>query len=43
MVWGFIISVVRKIAQYMADILDEEDKERLHENLLVGSNKVSEQ
>ena len=33
-------SVVRKMAQYMADILGPEDRERLQENLLVGQSKV---
>lgn len=33
-------SVVRKMAQYMADILGDEVKERLAENLLVGPNKL---
>lgn len=28
------------MAQYMADILDPEDKDKLHENLLVGPNKI---
>ena len=28
------------MAQYMADILDKEDKDRLTENLLVGPNKL---
>ena len=27
------------MAQYMSDILDREDRERLHENLLVGPSK----
>ena len=36
----YLPSVVRKMAQYMADILDPEDKDKLHENLLVGPNKV---
>ena len=35
-----MLSVVRKMALYMADILEPEDKERLHENLLVGPAKV---
>ncbi len=35
-------SVVRKIALYMADILEPEDKDKLHENLLVGQTKVSD-
>ena len=34
-------SIVRKMAQYMADILEPEDKDRLHDNLLVGTSKVS--
>ena len=33
-------SIVRKMALYMADILEPEDKDRLHENLLVGTSKV---
>lgn len=33
-------SVVRRIAQYVADILEPEDKDKLYENLLVGQNKV---
>lgn len=33
-------SVVRKMAQYMADLLGDEVKERLAENLLVGPNKL---
>lgn len=33
-------SIVRKMAQYMADILEPEDKDRLHDNLLVGTSKV---
>ena len=33
-------SIVRKMALYMADILEPEDKDRLHENLLVGPSKV---
>ena len=33
-------SVVRKMAQYMSDILDPEDRDRLHENLLVGPGKL---
>lgn len=37
----FSLSVARKMAQYMADILEPEDKERLHENLLVGPSKLS--
>ena len=28
------------MAQYMADILEPEDKAKLHENLLIGFNKV---
>ena len=28
------------MAHYMLDIIDEGDRERLHENLLVGSGKV---
>ena len=36
---SFSCSVVRKMAQYMSDILDREDRERLHENLLVGPSK----
>jgi len=36
----FVENVVRKMAQYMADILDPEDKDKLHENLLVGPNKI---
>ena len=32
---------MRKTAQYMADILEPGDKDKLYENLLVGSNKVS--
>ena len=28
------------MALYMADILEPEDKDRLHENLLVGTSKV---
>ena len=36
----YLRSVVRKMAQYMADILDPEDKDKLHENLLVGPNKI---
>ena len=28
------------MAQYMADILEPEDKDRLHDNLLVGTAKV---
>ncbi len=34
------LSIVRKMAQYMGDILEPEDKERLQENLLVGPAKV---
>ena len=37
---SFIYSIVRKMAQYMADILEPEDKDRLHDNLLVGTSKV---
>ena len=33
-------SVVRKMAHYMSDIIDEEDRGRLHENLLVGPGKL---
>ena len=33
-------SIVRKMALYMADILEPEDKDRLHDNLLVGTSKV---
>ena len=33
-------SVVRKMAQYMSDILEPEDREKLHENLLVGASKL---
>ena len=33
-------SVVRKMALYMADILEPEDKDKLHDNLLVGTSKV---
>ena len=33
-------SIVRKMALYMADILEPEDKDRLHDNLLVGPSKV---
>lgn len=34
----FVESLVRRVAQYISDILDsEEDAQRLHENLLVGS------
>ena len=29
------------MAQYMSDILDPEDRDRLHENLLVGPTKLS--
>jgi V-type H+-transporting ATPase subunit C len=36
----FVENVVRKMAQYMADILGDEVKERLAENLLVGPNKL---
>ena len=32
--------MVRRIAQYVADILEPEDKDKLYENLLVGHNKV---
>ena len=32
--------MVRRIAQYVADILEPEDKDKLYENLLVGQNKV---
>lgn len=35
----FVESVVRRIAQYVADILEPEDKAMLYENLLVGQNK----
>lgn len=28
------------MAQYMFEIIDEEDRERVHENLLVGPGKV---
>ena len=28
------------MAQYMADILEPEDKDKLHDNLLVGTSKV---
>ena len=38
--FGIQCSIVRKMAQYMADILEPEDKDRLHDNLLVGSSKV---
>lgn len=33
-------SVVRKMAQYMSDILEPEDRAKLHENLLVGASKL---
>ena len=33
----FMESLVRHVAQYISDILDHEDTQRLHENLLVGS------
>lgn len=38
----FVESLVRHIAQYIADILDPEDAPKVHDNLLVGSgnNKV---
>ncbi|XP_064384156.1 V-type proton ATPase subunit C 1-A-like [Halichondria panicea] len=36
----FVENVVRKMAQYMGDILEPEDKEKLQENLLVGPAKV---
>ena len=36
-----VCSVVRRIAQYVADILEPEDKDKLYENLLVGQSKVS--
>ena len=28
------------MAQYMSDILEPEDREKLHENLLVGASKL---
>ena len=33
----FVESLVRHIAQYIADILDPEDAPKVHDNLLVGS------
>ena len=35
-----MVSVVRKMAQYIADVLDPEDKDLLQENLLIGPSKV---
>ena len=40
LLFPFVYSVVRKMAQYMADILGDEVKERLAENLLVGPSKL---
>lgn len=36
----FACSVIRRIAQYVADILEPEDKDKIYENLLVGQSKV---
>ena len=33
-------SIVRKMALYMGDILEPEDKDKLQDNLLVGTSKV---
>lgn len=38
---SFACSVVRRIAQYVADLLEPEDKDKLYDNLLVGQSKVS--
>ena len=36
----FLESLVRHVAQYIADILGPEDSSRLHENLVVGSSNT---
>ncbi|XP_003389520.1 PREDICTED: V-type proton ATPase subunit C 1-B-like [Amphimedon queenslandica] len=36
----FVEGVVRKMAHYMSDIIDPEDRDKLHENLLVGPGKL---